>query len=150
VYAPDGKFLAVRTDADGLQLVDTATWKSTKLAQADVVALAFSRDGKKLAAILDSNLKIWDLTTRQQLYSFRADVFANGGRLVFSPGGGLLALGASDGTIRLLDAANGHELASLGGHSGQVAALAFAPNGTALVSASQDQSVRIWGITPKQ
>jgi hypothetical protein len=46
--------------------------------------------------------------------------------------------------VSLRDAASGKELRSLSGHAEKVSALAFAPNGSRLVSAGADRTVCCW------
>jgi len=59
--------------------------------------------------------------------------------LTFSPDGKLLAAGAADGRLSLLDSATGRPAGALrSGHTGRVNALAFDPSGRLLLSAGQD------------
>jgi WD40 repeat protein len=58
---------------------------------------------------------------------------------------GRLALGSSDGTIRLWDVAAGVETARLEGHVGLVRALCRLENGR-LASGSSDGTIRIWDV----
>jgi len=82
-----------------------------------------------------------DLTSRQ-LTGHTGEVFA----LAFSPGGGQLASGGGDQTIRLWEPATGRELKVLRGHTGAVRALAFSPHRPLLASGSADTTIRIWDL----
>ena len=54
-----------------------------------------------------------------------------------------MASASIDKTVRVWDLATG-ESRALRGHMGQVGAVAFFPDGRALVSTGQDGSIRIW------
>ena len=61
--------------------------------------------------------------------------------------GKLLATAASDGMIKLYDAAAGRHIMTLQGHTHHVLSVAFSPDGNRLASSSVDGSVRIWDTT---
>jgi WD40 repeat protein len=63
----------------------------------------------------------------------------------FSPDGATLATAAGL-MITLWDTATWRERATLKGHVREVTALAFTPDGTALVSGGLDRSVRLWDV----
>jgi WD domain, G-beta repeat len=67
--------------------------------------------------------------------------------LALSPDGHWLALAGGDGAVRLQDILTGKELAVFKGHKGAVNAVAFAPDGKTLASASADMTALIWDIT---
>ena len=66
--------------------------------------------------------------------------------VAFSPDGKILALGADNGAIRLLDVETLTPTATLSGHTDIVYALRFHPDGSRLVSGSNDATVRIWDV----
>jgi WD40 repeat protein len=66
---------------------------------------------------------------------------------VFSADESVLALaGDYDGTIHLLDTNSLTEITTLQGHTDKVVQMAFSSDGAQLYSASNDNSVRVWGI----
>jgi WD40 repeat protein/serine/threonine protein kinase len=62
----------------------------------------------------------------------------------FSPDGKEVATASRDGTVRLWDAATGHELATLRGHEGEVNSVVFLPDGKLLASAGMDGTIWLW------
>ena len=57
-----------------------------------------------------------------------------------------MAVGGSDGSVRLWDTSEGRELVTLRGHIGSVEALDFRTDGSQLVSAGVDGFVRVWAL----
>jgi eukaryotic-like serine/threonine-protein kinase len=114
------------------------------------VALAWSRDGHRLAASFISvqqsgaigEVVIFDPDKPEPVYRFEA----NGGQataLTFSPGGRLLASGGEDRLIELRDAESFTLRKMCCGHTAAVTSLAFTADGR-LVSGSRDTTVRVW------
>ena len=64
--------------------------------------------------------------------------------LSYSPDGETLAAACGDTTVRLLHPNTSQILLELGGHSTRVNAVAFAPGGRAIASASHDGAVKVW------
>ncbi len=115
-------------------------------ARTSVLALAYSPDGKTLAAAGEgSAVVLRDVATGQVVarLSGHADAVA---ALTFSPEGTTLASAGYDGTVRLWDVAEGRERAVLKGHTNWVFALAFSPDGATLASAGHDKTVRLWKV----
>jgi WD40 repeat protein len=122
-----------------------------------VRALAFSPDGKILAAVQDGGVvQVWDVPTGKTVGTFAEFdevVYA----LAFSPDGKTLATAGYDGTRRsdgrerehiwLRDVATWTRAdAPLRGHTDTSRILAFSPDGKTLASLSDDPSIRVWDL----
>ena len=108
--------------------------------------LAFSPDGKTLAAAINDTITFWNVDTGERTgepLQQAARILA----LVYSPDGKWLASGNDDGQIMLWDTnqldAGGIALI---GHSEGVYDLAFSPDGQLLASASIDSTLRLWDV----
>jgi WD40 repeat protein len=71
--------------------------------------------------------------------------------LAFSPDGTLLAAAGGDDVsqdyiINIWDVAAGESLVQLAGHTNVVGGVAFNSSGNTLISASEDKTVRFWGV----
>src|SRR5579884_2902673 len=64
--------------------------------------------------------------------------------VAWSPNGQYLALGGTDGTVQVRDAATGRILFTVHGHLNHVWDVAWSPDGTRIASASWDKTVQIW------
>jgi WD40 repeat protein len=132
---------------------DDRKWTGSLAGHGDLVrALAFSADGKRLAAAggasgRSGEVRIWDvqqspaklLTTIQG----HKDAILS---VAFSPDGSTIATGSYDKLVKLWDAATGKELRTLKEHSDAVYSVAFLPNGTQLVSGAGDRTLKIWEV----
>lgn len=69
------------------------------------------------------------------------------GLVAFSPDGKSLAIGNSNGTLKLWETETGQEMRELEGHLTLISGLSFSPNGKFLASSSIDMRVKIWDVT---
>jgi WD40 repeat protein len=133
-----------------VQLFDAATGQELlRLAghQDRVNGVAVGRDGRTIVSgggedwpnegnghlSQPGEVKVWDVQTRQCLYTLRD----HGGAVwavALSPDGTLLASGSQDRTVHLYDASTGERVRTLEGHAREVQCVAFSPNGAYLVS----------------
>jgi WD40 repeat protein len=145
VFAADGKVLFVGTREGPLRRWDLTSGKELppwKGHARGVRRLALSADGRTLAATNQEEpyqFRLWDVRTGQEKH-----VVSNEGgayALALSPDGRVAAAGGpgvtsrNNETLRLWDTTTGKQLLQLEGHTGDVSALAFTPDGKTLLSA---------------
>jgi hypothetical protein len=99
---------------------------------------------KKLVAWATGHRKVrvWDIT-RQTPVEFPQQ--SNCPAVALSADGAALAV-AADWTAKLYDLERKRERLVLKGHKGQVAAVAFSPDGATLATGSWDLTVRLWDV----
>ena len=155
-YSPDGKLLAVGSYKQ-VELLDASTGKrvATLSGHADVVrALAFSRDGKLLAAAgglpaRSGEVIVWDAASRTMIATIHGHgdcIYA----VAFSADGRRVATSSYDKLIKLWDAATEKETATLKDHIDSIYALKFSPDGTRIASGAADRTVKLWDAATGQ
>jgi WD40 repeat protein/Flp pilus assembly protein TadD len=145
--------------AAGWVLLESPFANPNQRAANPVRSLAFSPDGKRLAgAHMNHWVRVWDVPSgrkRHTLLGSKGEMF----QVTYSPDGKYLAATSGDfdqtiqkrsGAITLWDAATGKELRTLQGHNRNVNSLAFTPDSQRLISASDDGTVKIWGVLSDQ
>jgi WD40 repeat protein len=116
-----------------------------------VLALAWSPDGKLLAASAGERVYILDGGNFQLLQTLEAGSWSD--RLAFSrvPISNipyLLAAASKDGRVQLWDASRGIQLSAWEAHQKGAKSTAFSPNSGWLVSSGGDAMVRLWDVQP--
>ncbi len=102
--------------------------------------LALSPNGDLVAVSAARTLRIYDRATASELQSFPGPTHCAD----WSPDGKLIAAGGTDGRIRLIDTEYWVEILSFKAHDDYVFSIAWTPDGTRLISASGDKTVRVW------
>jgi WD40 repeat protein len=147
--SPDGRWVATATHLDDTLKI----WKARSgrlvriLKQGGGVALCqFSPDGKWLATGLDGS----------RLWAVDVEPWKEGPRLrpgetvspVFSPDSKVIAHDSNTGTVRLVDAASGNEIAHLPDPHLDIAKPLFTPDGTRLITLTNGnvRGIHIWDL----
>jgi uncharacterized protein YgiM (DUF1202 family) len=144
-FAPDEAVLAVATSA-GLWLYGpTQSSNGQLLDKAPVQALWWSADGTLLAALADDGvLQIWQVALKKSLTTITgASAIAS---VAWAPNSSQLATGSVDGMIEVWSLSNNQRLQTLEGHTGRINNLHWFADGTQLVSAADDGTVRAWQV----
>ncbi|MDX8029122.1 BTAD domain-containing putative transcriptional regulator [Lentzea sp. BCCO 10_0856] len=86
---------------------------------------------------------VWDLSTRQVVFSKRFDVLTTG--LAFHPAGTSFAVGVAGGDVQVWDVVS-KVSRTLKGHAHEVNSLAFSPDGALLVTANGKDHPLVWDV----
>jgi WD40 repeat protein len=156
-YSPDGEHLAaIYNVPDYLvqvwQLPEGAA--SFKLTGGHFTRVAYSADGRTLATVMANPeydqygwpagfVQLWSASDGAEIARLEVEDAVS---IAFSLDSKILATGSFDGTLRMWETAGGRMLLEASGHYQQIERLVFTPDGTSLVSGSQDGTILRWGI----
>jgi WD40 repeat protein len=160
-FSPDGTRLASAGEDRTARLWDPATGKligTFRGHTSKVLRVAFSPDGAHLATTsADGTVRQWDTATGREV---EPPYDRHSGEVMcaaYSPDGQWIASAGSDRTVRVWRATGRQDAVVLYGHTASVQAVAFAPGGRRLASASirseyfplGDNTVRVWDVDPR-
>jgi WD40 repeat protein/uncharacterized caspase-like protein len=119
----------------------------------EIVSVAFSPDGQRLAAgISDNTIRLWEPKSGKLIRTIQGRAGKAAQPLVFSTDSKMLAAIASDGsvgtgrTVSVWNADTGELLRSLEDQSGAALSLTFSPEGIKLGSGSVEDTVNLWDM----
>jgi WD40 repeat protein len=155
-FSPDGRRLATTPDGGLATIWDASTGEALWSVQGVHSAIAFSPDGKLVAAPYNpgfrstaDEIRIWDAESGALLHTLDVRTFA--WALAFSPDGSRLIEGGFEEGLRQWDTADWKPLptisaSGLGRLSG---GFSFSPDGTQIATASQT-GVRLWDLQTRR
>jgi WD40 repeat protein len=161
-FSPDG-LQALTASAGGADYGRARLWdvvprpslQTLSLPKGPVGFLAFSSDGKRLAALAgDGAVRLFDARSNQLIGS----PLRHSGRIVavdFSPDGQLIATGGEEGTIRFWDPVTGQSVGNVMESSQPVTCLSFSPDGKLLMNGCYESKgdsgfVRAWEVSSQK
>ena len=161
-FSPDGTTIAVtsrllrpngETSGGGLQLMDAVTgehlWINEVNGSEAPLSVVFAPDGRQVATMWsDGTVRVHESSDGSEGATYhpqhRSRVSATGKLIAFSPDGRLLAFAdRSDGV--LWDPFSGSVVRTFR-HDDPVTAMTFSPDGSTLVSGSDDATIRTWDV----
>jgi serine/threonine protein kinase len=109
------------------------------------VTCAGRKPGSNPAPNTDNSVRAWDMSTGQQLWSFRdhTDTVSSVG---ITADGKRAVSGSHDRTVRVWDLEKGKLLYTMTGHTNRVTGVAVIPDTARAVSVSLDGELRVWNL----
>jgi len=125
-----------------------------------VASVTFLSDGKTLAAgeVLRAKaegndeylIKLYDLISRRDVFSFRVPAGRNFDLVIFSPDSQMVAVDAPDNAVTLWDVRAGRQVGVFEGHASTIRTIAFSRDGERLATGDLDGVVRLWDIKSRE
>ncbi len=148
-FSPDGHYLAISGyhetflfDATNLTLVSRLLGEAPR-----IEGLAFSPDSKVLAVAAGAparfgEVQLWDVASASEVHAWKLGSDSLFG-ISWSPDGTRLAFGGVDKSVRVIAAADGHEVLKFDNHSDWVFRTAWMADGKRLLSGSRDRAMKL-------
>lgn len=150
-YSPSGDRIITTSDDGKVKVWDAASGfciVTFTEHTSGVTACEFAKRGNVLfTASLDGSVRAFDLIRYRCFRTFTAPKRLSFSSIAVDPSGEVVAAGSLDDfDVHIWSVQTGQLLDQLAGHEGPVSSLAFAPNGSSLISGSWDRTVRIWSV----
>ncbi len=163
VFSPDSRLVAAIQSDNSIRVWDLQTGAIvTGLGgpEVEITDMSFSPDGNYIVGAAGGTAWIWSLAP--SLSPYKIDLYKghiNGNLTLYdntvtavaiNEDNSLIAVGTSEHDVWLYNRKLGRLLGKLIGHSGTIAEMSFAPDGTQLVSISHDGQMIVWNLANQE
>lgn len=142
-FSPDGRLLVVAGHDRAARIFDASSWRDLRSLDHDgaVLSAKFTSDGRRLVTgSWDSTVRVWNPATGEELRRIGTGWEVND--IGLHPDGAVVSVGG-DGGAGLWSLESGERLMPLAGHSAEVWAVRFSPDGERVATAGLDGTIRV-------
>ncbi|MEE9310799.1 MAG: hypothetical protein V3V10_00175 [Planctomycetota bacterium] len=118
-----------------------------------VTAMVYSPDGKFLATAGRYNVRLWNTKTNETFRIIDEPTFQNQGKILqFSPDGKSIATATNYGkkTVKIWQVDSGEVVCELKNKKFDINSVAFSPDRTHMVLATESKTIKLWNIKKKK
>jgi len=156
-WSPNSQYLAIG-DITGLYIWKPTSNNDTILASLSegggTESMGWSPDGKSLVFSIVLDPIVGEVLSWEPQFTARRSisptvVFSSTNnllKLAQSPSGSQLAIGSTDGTVKVVNATSSQTVTNLVGHGEGVTSVTWSPDGKMIASGSGDRTVRVWDV----
>ncbi|XP_057711417.1 apoptotic protease-activating factor 1 [Corythoichthys intestinalis] len=154
-FSPDDTYLSTSSNDGTVKLFDVSStneWKSINVwewcadagEEVPVKCSTWTGDSKRLVCAVRSAVLVMDVETAQMLSEIRTGRLSMVQYCHACPTSNLLAIAFSNYAVELWNLEDNKKMAECSGHLSWVQRVQFSPDGSQLLSCSDDQTVRLW------
>uniref|UniRef100_A0A667Z0S8 Apoptotic protease-activating factor 1 n=1 Tax=Myripristis murdjan TaxID=586833 RepID=A0A667Z0S8_9TELE len=156
-FSPDDTYLSTSSSDGTIKLFEVSSaneWKtidvksmfpeSDEQTEVHVKCSTWSADGKRVICAARNAVFVFDVETADMLMEIRTSRLSTVQYCHACPTSNLLAIALSHYAVELWDIETNKKVADCSGHLSWVHGVQFSPDGSQLLSCSDDQTVRLW------